>query len=491
MGTFTDSAQCIVLINPSPGNEARGLNETSVWPPVGLAIMASVLESHGYKVILVDANMERLTIAEVLRRVPQGALLVGISLNSFTYNYVRELCACLRQEHVCLPIILGGPLPSADPELVLRDFGCDMVVRGEGEFAIVKIAQNVEGGAPIYQDVSGGGWVDGTSGKFMLAPVERILDLDKLPFPAFHLLPPLKCYKSRSRKRPIAPLITSRGCAYGCSFCSKDIFQRKVTFRSADNVLAEIDMLVNDYGVRQLDILDDNFAMNKERMAAIFDGLIKRDYRLSINLNVGIRSEGLTKEVFAKMKKAGVFKVAFGIESADPRVLELCNKKLRLDVLERAIKLAKDAGMVVYGFFIIGLPGEDEEAFHRTLDFARKVDLDIANFTIAVPFVGTELFRQVASKGKFLLDTTRDLNVGFYSGQVFYEYPGTTKEDVLRRYKIAYGSFYTPWRQLRQVLAMRSFSEFSWFVQTGWAVLRNILASSLADRFSWGRKESR
>ncbi len=480
MATSPSNASNVVLINPSPTADARGINETSVWPPVGLGIMAAVLEGKGYQPTLIDANVERLMVVEVLARIPQGVVLVGISLNSFTYNFVQQLCAGLRELHPAVAIVLGGPLPSADPELVLRNFPCTMVVRGEGEFAIVKILQNVLAGARASDGVPGGAWLDLDTGELRMAPVERIQDLDSLPFPAYHLLPPLSRYKSRSRKRPIAPMITSRGCAYGCSFCSKDIFQRKVTFRSAENVLEEIDLLVKRYGVRQLDILDDNFAMNKDRMAAILDGLIARNYGLAINLNVGIRSEGLTREVFQKMKQAGVFKVAFGIESADPRVLELCQKKLRLDVLERAIALAKEMGMVVYGFFIIGLPGEDEEAFHRTLSFAKRVRLDIANFCIAVPFVGTELYRQVEAKGRFLLDTTRDLNVGFYSGQVFFEYPGMTKEDVLRRYKIAYRTFYTPWQQIRQVLGMRSFAEFSWFVQTAWVVLKNILATSFA-----------
>lgn len=467
----------IVLVNPSPNAQATGLNESSIWPPVGLATMAAVLEAKGYAPVVVDNNLERMSVEQLLGRFPQETHLVGISLNSFTYNSVRQLCESIRRKFPGAVVVLGGPLPSAAAEMVLADFACHGVVRGEGEEAFARILENMLGASPLFEGVPGAVWKDGETGQVHFNEVRRITDLDALPFPAYHLLPPLSRYKSRSRKRPIAPLVTSRGCAYGCSFCSKDIFQRKVVFHSPQYVLKQVDRLVKEFGVRQLDILDDNFAMDKRRMEAILDGIIERNYNLAINLNVGIRSEGLGEEIFLKMKKAGVFKLAFGIESADPEVLRLCNKQLKLDGLAKAIATAKKIGFVVYGFFIIGLPGETEQGFEQTLKFAREVKLDIANFCMAIPFVGTELYRQVEQNGTFLADTRRDLNQGFYSGQVFFEYPGFRKEDVLRRYKMAYKEFYTPWKQITQLAKMRSFSELAWFLETGFIVLKNMLPS--------------
>ncbi|KHK02173.1 B12-binding domain-containing radical SAM protein [Desulfovibrio sp. TomC] len=472
----------IILINPSPNAQATGLNESSVWPPVGLASIAAVLVAQGYATCLIDNNLERMSVDEVLERTPKDALLIGVSLNSFAYDSVRKLCELFWTKRPGTVVVLGGPLPSVAPELVLDNFACNGVVRGEGEESLLHLVRNIVARRPLFEGVSGAAWKDQATGTLCANPVKRITDLDALPFPAYHLLPPLSRYKSRSRKRPIAPLVTSRGCAHGCSFCSKDIFQRKVTFHSPHSVLSQIDWLIKEFGVRQLDILDDNFAMDRKRMEAILDGIIERGYNLAINLNVGIRSEGLDENIFQKMKKAGVFKVAFGIESADPGVLELCNKKLNIAVLSRAIAMARRMGFIVYGFFIIGLPGETEEAFRRTMRFAKDVKLDIANFCLAVPFVGTELYRQVERNGKFLVDTRRDLNQGFYSGAVFFEYPGFTKEDILRRYKAAYKHFYTPWKQLVQLSKMRSVSELLWYMETGFLVLRNMVFASAKSK---------
>ena len=233
---------------------------------------------------------------------------------------------------------------------------------GEGEEAVVRMMKNLAAGRPAFDpQVSGAAWRDPDTGEMQRNAVVRIEDIDRLPFPAYHLLPPLKAYKSRSRKRPVAAIVTSRGCAYECIFCSKNVFQRRVTFRSADNVLAEVDHLVRDFGVRQIDILDDNFAQKKSRMVEILDGLIERDYGLAINPQNGIRSEIIDEPLLEKMKRAGFYKLAFGVESADPDVLRTCRKRLDLDRLEQVVTMAKKMGFVVYGFFIIGLPGETEE----------------------------------------------------------------------------------------------------------------------------------
>lgn len=466
----------VVLINPSPGCASRGVNEANVWPPMGLCSIGAALRERGVGAELIDANLLRLLPEEVVDRVPAQALLAGISVNSFTYDSARRICSLLRELRPETAIILGGPLPSANAELVLGEFACDGLIRGEGEYGMARLAENALAGAPLFDEgVAGAAWRD-PEGNVRENPPERILDLDSLPFPALDLAPPLSRYKSRSRKRPIAPLITSRGCAHACSFCSKDIFKRRVSFRSPENVLAEIDHLVTTRGVRQIDILDDNFAQKKTRMRAILQGLAERGYDLAVNLNAGIRTEGLTEEDFILMRRAGVFKVAFGIESADPGVLAMCDKRLKLETVERCIGWARKMGFVVYGFFIIGLPGEDEAAFRKTLEFARRTDLDVANFCLAAPFVGTELYRQVEKGGRFLVDTRKDLNEGFYAGKVFFEYGGQRAEDILRRYRTAYREFYSLRRQLRNLTTLRSFSELAWYVQTGVGVLKGLLS---------------
>jgi radical SAM superfamily enzyme YgiQ (UPF0313 family) len=191
-----------------------------------------------------------------------------------------------------------------------------------------------------------------------------------------------------------------------------------------------------------------------------------------------VRTETLDEPLLRKMKQAGISKLAFGIESADEEVLRLCKKQSDLNKIAESAQLARELGFTVFGFFIIGLPGETEEAFQKTLDYARGINLDVANFCMAIPFVGTELLTMVSEKGRFLIDTTRNIEIGFYGGKVFYEYEGLTEAMVLDRYKRAYKEFYTLRKKLDLLLAVRSVREARWLMAAGLSVLKGVLKGS-------------
>jgi anaerobic magnesium-protoporphyrin IX monomethyl ester cyclase len=464
-----------VLVNPNPGGS--GLNEATVLVPLGLGYLAATLEQQGFSCSIVDANCLDLSPEQVLKRIPPETPLVGITVNSFTYNASLRIAKLVKSRDPRTAVILGGPVPTAIPGQVLEEFECDGIIRGEGEYALLQIMRNLASGAPLFDEkVPGAAYRGRDGGPQVINPTERIRNLDRLPFPALHLLPPLKKYRSRARKGPSAPIVTSRGCQYKCAFCSKDVFGRRVTFRSAENVLEEIELLVDKYHVGQIDIVDDNFASNRRRLEDILDGLVTRyGDSLDINIQSGVRSENLDEPLLRKMKQAGVSKLAFGIESADEEVLRLCRKQSDLNKIAESAQIARRLGFSVFGFFIIGLPGETEEAFRKTLDYAHRIELDVANFCMAIPFVGTELFSMVSEKGRLLIDTTRNIDIGFYGGRVFYEYHGMTEAVVLDRYKRAYKEFYTLRKKLDLVLGVRSFREARWLVSAGMSVLKGML----------------
>lgn len=455
----------ITLINPCP--RGSGLNESTVEPPVGLAYMAAVLEGHQFQCALIDANVLRLSVNEVLSRIDfPDSKIIGLHVNSFLYDVAMELCVRIRNARPDAIVLLGGPVPTAAPEETLKDFPCSAVVMGEGEYALLRIAENVRRGCdPFAGEVSGLVYRAPHDLRTIIKnPVQRIADLDALPFPAYHLLPPFSEYKSRSRRTPVAPIITSRGCPYGCSFCSKDVFQRKITSRSAENVLREVDHLVRDRQIRQIDILDDNFTQDQRRLHRILDGLLARKYDLALNIQTGIRVESLDEETLKKMKAAGFFKLAFGVESANQEVLRIHHKSLDLEKLVAVVKSARQLGFVTYGFFIIGLPGETDAAFEETLEFAKKAGFDIANFCMAIPFVGTELYRMIEERGRFLIDTRKNIAAGFYGGEVFFTYDGCTEQQISARYQRAYRGFYTFRKQLGILAAIRSARELLWVI---------------------------
>lgn len=160
-------------------------------------------------------------------------------------------------------------------------------------------------------------------------------------------------------------------------------------------------------------------------------------------------------------------------------MLRLCKKQLDIKKAGDVIRAAKAMGFLVYGFFVIGLPGETEEAFRATMDFAQRMDFDVANFCMAIPFVGTELYRMVETGGRFLIDTTRNIDDGFYSGRVFFTIGNLTEHDVLRRYHAAYREFYSLPRKLKLLTKIRSWPELCWHFNAAAFVLKGMLRSKL------------
>ncbi len=162
-------------------------------------------------------------------------------------------------------------------------------------------------------------------------------------------MPPFSLYRGRARKKPVGVILTSRGCPYQCTYCNSSVFGKKFRARSPENVLQELDLLVNDFGIRQLDVLDDNFSLDIPRAEAILDGIIARGYKLLINLQNGVRADGINERIVHKMKLAGVFKVGVGVESGDVRILAGIKKNLSLDKAKEAFRMFRKEGILTSG----------------------------------------------------------------------------------------------------------------------------------------------
>ena len=458
------------MVNPYSGS--AGINEATILPPVGLVYIATYLREKGFDAKVYDANI-RGSDPNIVSAMVQDADpdIIGIYLNSFMLNWTTEFIATLRKYGVKARIGLGGPLPSVYPEKVLELTGGDFVVIGEGEIPMEIMCHNIREGKPYYADVPGIRYLSG-SDIMSGPPNERIKDLDILPFPDYALLGRLSDYKVRAIRFPTAPIVTSRGCPFQCTFCSKAVFRSRTTFRSPQNVVEEIKLLKTRYGANQIDILDDNFTLKRSYAEEVIDGIIDADIDIAINLQSGVRVETLDEALIEKMSRAGVVKIGFGIESADEHVLEMCKKSLDLDKLREAVLNSRKYGIKVSGYFIVGLPGETRESIRKTVRFAKELKLDAANFAMAIPFPGTELHTYVMEKGRFLIDPESNYDYGFFASEPFYELEGMDGEEMRYRFDLAYRSFYTPGKVFGDIVRMRSLSELSWYLQAGWSLLR-------------------
>lgn len=471
----------IVLVSPCP-KDVSGINRATVSQPLGLASIAAALRDKGFMCHIIDANILNLDNDRVLRHVRKlGPAIVGISINVVTARAGLNLARQIKENHKEILVVLGGPQANICIEENLRFSKADAVVTGEGELTMLEIAQRhySQPKDNLFQGLNG--VVYTTAGGIVVNPPrERILNLDSLPYPAYDLLPGMGLYLTRARRKPAVSVITSRGCPYQCIYCNKNIFGSRMTALSAGRVVGLFEMLVKKYGVRQIDIYDDNFTLDRKRAAEIFDLIAERKWGLLINMQTGVRADSMDAELVGKMKKAGVFKIGFGVESGSPEILKTAKKELDLSRVLEAKRLAQKSGIMTYGFFILGLPGENAQTLQQTIDFAKRMDPVVANFCIAMPFAGTELYEMVKAKGKFLIDTESQASGGFYGSRAFFEYNGLNENTLLKYYRKAYFSFYFRPKKIAQtLLSIYSWHELKWVLEAG---LRLMLLSIFQRR---------
>jgi anaerobic magnesium-protoporphyrin IX monomethyl ester cyclase len=463
----------IILINPFP-KDSQGLNEATIYPPIGLAYLASYLRREGFDDIeIIDANIRRIDNERLLEHLKQANPdIVGIHMNVVLGGSGVELCHLIKKQ---LParVFIGGPLVSSNPVEMLTLSGAEAAVIGEAEERFAEICKGVEPASLPGIAFWRGKEIEVTPG----APL--IADLDDLPFPAYDLLPPLSLYKGRTRKKPVGVILTSRGCPYRCTYCNSSVFGKKFRARSPENVLSELDLLVKDFGIRQLDILDDNFTLDLLRAEAILDGIIARGYKILINLQNGVRTEMLDEHFIHKLKLAGVFKVGVGIESGDEQVLRSIRKGLSLPKVRESIRMFRREGILTAGFFIIGFPQDTRETIEKTIDFAIAANPTTANFSLLMPFPGTEIYRQMKAAGCLKDPDRLFYNTGFLAAKIQYTSPNLTEKDLLQLWKLAYRKFNFRFRKMVEILfSIRSFAELIWTINAVFPLLRELFGSA-------------
>lgn len=391
-------------------------------PPLGLAYIAASLKDR-VELRVLDAAAEGyehearaghkllrygLPFAEIERRIRDFKPdLVGVScLFSSQFRNVIEITKAVKRVDPGILTVTGGTHPTFLPELSMeRAPELDLIGRGEGEFIMRDLVRaSREGGG--FGDIAGLVWR--RDGEVAINPPrDPYPNLDEIPFPARELFPLEKYHEVSTpmgadyKRRPFMNLITSRGCPYHCTFCSSTNFwANRYRRRSPENVLAEMEHLYRDLGIREFKFFDDNLTSDRDRAKAIFRGMIEKKIDVTWNTPNGIHVISLDDEVLDLMKRSGCYELTLAVESGDETVLrEIIHKPTRLDQVEDAARRIRKQGIAMAGFFIIGFPGETKEQIQRTLDFSRRLDLDHISSFIFQPLPGTPLFEECVDKG--------------------------------------------------------------------------------------------
>jgi len=408
-------------------------------PTLGLLYLAGAARKAGYETAIVEAGAMGMGQDEAVAAIlAHGPSVVGLTATTLGIHAAGRLAAALKAKSPSVRIVIGGPHATALPEDTLQRLpALDALVVGEGEETLVELLGAWRSGQDAGS-VPGLAWRGG-DGLIRRTPArERLRDLDQLPMPAWDLLEGFPHQFApavfRFQKLPAASLVSSRGCPFECSFCDRSVFGRKYRFHGADYLLAAIGELWAR-GVREILFEDDTFTANKERIRTLCEVLPRRFPGLSWSCLA--RASSVDPRTLALMRRAGCWQISFGIESGDPAVLEMMDKKTDLEEIRRALAMTREAGIRSKGFFILGYPGETRASLARTLDFALSLSLDDVSVSMFTPFPGSPISARVAELGTFREDweSMSLLNAVFVPA-------GLTREDLERAHAEFLRRFY-------------------------------------------------
>ena len=333
--------------------------------PLGLGYIAAVLEK-SHKVEVLDMMAEGMSCIDLVRiLLGKSPDVVGITSDTLTFQAAIEVAETVKLARRDTVVVIGGTHSNVWPDYPLRYSCFDISAHGEGEATAVELWSRLEAGES-YSDVRGIAF-RGHSKVITNPKREPISNLDELPFPARHLFPMNK-YNGE-----YAPIGTSRGCPFACSFCSNNVvWGRSHRFRSADNVIGEIKAMKTEYGISKLYFREDIFTANKKRVIDLCEGIIAEG--LDVNWECESRVGTVDREVLAKMKEAGCKLTWFGVESGSPRMLEVLNKQITVQQVAETYRLCREVGIPAGASFIIGTPGETRSDVKETVSLAKRIN---------------------------------------------------------------------------------------------------------------------
>jgi radical SAM superfamily enzyme YgiQ (UPF0313 family) len=380
----------------------------NIMPPLGLVSMAAYLERRGITTDIIDCyahpDSTHMVRDYILEHRPS---IVGFSTATANFLDGEEIGRMAKAVHPDVRVVFGGPHVSALREKVLEEYpSVDFAVVGEGEDTLLELA---EGGIHGPEDVKGLVYRNSEGEVVFTGYRDTSLKLDDLPFPAYEKLDGFPAaYKLPIFNYPHVPntsCISSRGCPYACSYCDRSVFRRSFRYNSAEYLYEHMKYLNDRFGIRHINFYDDQFTFNRKRIERFTD--LASDRPLGMTFNCAVRAEHIDGELIRQMKAAGCWMVSLGIESGDPGLLAQHRQNPNLDMLAEKIRLLKTHRLRVKGLFMIGLPGESEESFRRSMDYAFSLPIDDFNLAKFTPFPGSPIYENIHELGQFDEDWRR------------------------------------------------------------------------------------
>lgn len=386
---------------PIPDQAVKTLQ---VYPALGVMYVAAMLREDGFPVEIIDAHLDNLYGADFQKTLQEKKPdVIGFTATTVGWPSVVACAKLAREACPKALIVMGGPHLEVYPRESISFPWIDMCVMGDGEETFLEIVRRFDGGESLDNILGTCAKVDGEVRLNPTRPWKR--RLDDIPFPAVDLVP-WDRYHVLTVKAPFFNMVTTRGCPYKCSYCSQVYAGDTIRYRSAENVVDEIEIYAKKYGAREIIMFDETFTVKKSRVLKICSLMLER--KIKIGFDMRTRVDCLDEEMIEALQAAGCRRVHFGLESGSPRILQAMNKGTTVDKARETIRLCKKHGISVRAFFMIGYLDEDMESYEETVRFSQELPLDWASYSITTPLPHTGLYREAMQRGYIDGDYWRD-----------------------------------------------------------------------------------
>ena len=435
-------------------------------PPINLLYIATILKNEGHDVKFIDALAEQKPLNEMSHTMTKYDMVI-FSTSTMSFSEDVSILAEFKEVNNSLITIIFGSHPTFMPENTLENEEIDIIVRREPEFIIRDLANAISMGGSSWKSINGIGYRE--HGKIILNDYYPLIDdLDLLPFIDRNLLSKNVDYFNPLIKRmPYTTIMTSRGCPSKCTFCTVPTFYgNKVRYRSAENVLAELENIQNQ-GYKEVWIRDETFTVFKQRNIKIFNGMIEKGINLSWICNAKVGT--IDKDMMLLMKKAGCHTIKFGVESGVQIILDNIKKGIKVSKTRETFMLAQELKVDTHAHIMLGCPGDSIETIESTINFVKEIDPTTVTFGICTPYPGTELFNEIAQKISDINDGSLcNLNIvhehSFYN-EFFTDLSNEELENIVTK---AYRSFYfRPKYLLKMLCKINNIDDLKRFLLAG------------------------
>jgi radical SAM superfamily enzyme YgiQ (UPF0313 family) len=447
-----------------------------IQPSLGLGYLAAQIRND-HDVVIHDCIKENTSIEQMESVIAShDPHLIGIQCYSFDTSKVCRMLKVIKGAFPDKITVVGGAHISSTPKEAFDQFQpyIDFAFNGECELSFPKFLAALESTDRLFPDIKGLIWRD-DKGRVIVNPAEFVQDLDSLGYPAWDLMPPEHYPESQHgaffERFPIAPIITTRGCPYLCTFCSAPkLSGRKLRHHSVEYIQKHVKILYAR-GVREFHIVDDNFTFDMNYCKSLLRGIIRLNLDISLATPNGIRMDYLDDEMLDLMKEAGQYLMTVAVESGSDRILGKMKKGTTVEKIRKNIALIQKHNFPIAGFFILGYPTETREEMEQTIRFSKELGLIRANFFTYLPLPGTSSYNELVSTGEI---KKVDWN-NFLFMTAPYVPAGIKREELLGLKRWAFLSFHiNPRILLINLLAIKSFNHFLFLLRRfyHWVVMR-------------------